>query len=646
MMPRFSKIHGLLSSALLLPLMATLSFSLSSCEEVGYFEEEKNRYVGGEEDIETSKFVFDIQQKDDDSYYATITGCKDDAMTQYFLPNFVKYKISEEEEISVPVTTIGSNAFSYKRNLKEIRFSENIESISDNAFSNSGLTTIHFNTKVNFVDPTAFDSTTYFTKCKENIYKDVMYLSSGDNPYYFAYQLTTESLSERLAPKILDSLTTRSEITKENLSYLIEIVPGCHFIRNQFLTNFYNQLEPYFNFNEIKLVLAPSVDRIGSDAFKDLSLSEVSFKGGQKQYFDIHFGNYYSNPIYSSSTKYYFNGIREEHNFVLSQENKKLHTYALYPLLYARSLLVLNPELEVEDYSVSFRDHFNGNIYLTKGMNQEATDIISSRYDSIYEGYEESVFYRGIRYHLTKEGFVVSEVEGLHADLLIADSIYDIPVYSIAKNFSADCFSIALGKNVEEVRDKAFSFCYSLRSVHLSSALERITPESFYICANFSEITVDENNPNYSSIDGILYDKKGETLLLAPSGKKTFTAPETLKEIGRDAFYTSQVEEVTLNPGLTTIGDYAFFGCDSLKKVILPNTVTSIGEYSFYACDVLEEFYIPNSVTTIGERACAYCSKLTIYTEFPSFQPGWNATFPLGIASEIIYNYRYYEGEN
>ncbi len=72
------------------------------------------------------------------------------------------------------------------------------------------------------------------------------------------------------------------------------------------------------------------------------------------------------------------------------------------------------------------------------------------------------------------------------------------------------------------------------------------------------------------------------------------------------------LESVDIEDGanITTIGEFAFFRCKSLKSVNIPNGVTSIGYCAFYGCSSLQSIHIPNSVTTIGEDAFWNCSSL------------------------------------
>mgnify|MGYP003301999105 CR=1 FL=1 len=76
---------------------------------------------------------------------------------------------------------------------------------------------------------------------------------------------------------------------------------------------------------------------------------------------------------------------------------------------------------------------------------------------------------------------------------------------------------------------------------------------------------------------------------------------------------------------MISIGKSAFYGCDSLTSIAIPDSVTSIGESAFYDCASLTSVAIPDSVTSIGERAFYRCTLLTIYCEAISKPDGWDS---------------------
>ena len=76
----------------------------------------------------------------------------------------------------------------------------------------------------------------------------------------------------------------------------------------------------------------------------------------------------------------------------------------------------------------------------------------------------------------------------------------------------------------------------------------------------------------------------------------------------------SRVKSAVIAEGVTSIGEWAFFGCGSLTSVTIPNSVTSIGRYAFYYCTSLTSVTIPDSVTSIGWLAFNGCTSLTSVT--------------------------------
>ena len=74
------------------------------------------------------------------------------------------------------------------------------------------------------------------------------------------------------------------------------------------------------------------------------------------------------------------------------------------------------------------------------------------------------------------------------------------------------------------------------------------------------------------------------------------------------------IKTVTIEYGITSIGDYVFRGCCGMTELTLPNSVTSIGGNAFEGCSGLTELTLPNSVTSIGDGAFRGCRGLTKLT--------------------------------
>ena len=78
--------------------------------------------------------------------------------------------------------------------------------------------------------------------------------------------------------------------------------------------------------------------------------------------------------------------------------------------------------------------------------------------------------------------------------------------------------------------------------------------------------------------------------------------------------YSNSIKTCIIEPGVTSIGNYAFHSCYNLTLISIPNSISSIDNYAFYACSNLTSMTIPNTVTSIGIAAFAICEALTSFT--------------------------------
>ena len=184
--------------------------------------------------------------------------------------------------------------------------------------------------------------------------------------------------------------------------------------------------------------------------------------------------------------------------------------------------------------------------------------------------------------------------------------------------------SVTIPNGIKSIGANAFADCYNLNSIVIPNSVTHIGEEAFGLCYSLNSIYVESNNLNYSSENGVLFDKTKTTLIQYPNGKTDtyYIIPNSVITIGKNAFaWCYNLTSVTIPDSVTTIGQAAFRDCHSLQTVNY-NAIncTSMGSsYSIYSsvfgnCPVFETLNIGNNVKNIPNSAFAYCSGLNTVT--------------------------------
>lgn len=139
----------------------------------------------------------------------------------------------------------------------------------------------------------------------------------------------------------------------------------------------------------------------------------------------------------------------------------------------------------------------------------------------------------------------------------------DAQITEIGSGALADCgiTDITLPSSLQKINSESFARCQGLKKATLPTNLDWISPEAFNGCYKLTDIEIDSQNKNYSTAQGVLYDKEKNVLVLYPSG--------------------STANPVFIAPSVTKIGDYAFYDCPYITHIIIPKKVKAFGERAF-----------------------------------------------------------------
>ena len=171
--------------------------------------------------------------------------------------------------------------------------------------------------------------------------------------------------------------------------------------------------------------------------------------------------------------------------------------------------------------------------------------------------------------------------------------------------------SINIPKNVTTIEQGAFSRCSNLRNIRICDGVTSIQ-DAFSYCDNIVNVSVKISNLTAFCTDNIFHKIPGNKYLYINGQEiEELTIPSDVTSIGDYAFYgCSHIEKIIIPNSVVSIGKSAFVHCSSVNNIILSEDLLSIGYGAFMRCDSLTDLTIPNSVVQIGGCAFFSCDKL------------------------------------
>lgn len=233
---------------------------------------------------------------------------------------------------------------------------------------------------------------------------------------------------------------------------------------------------------------------------------------------------------------------------------------------------------------------------------------------------------------LNLQGFDLSN----GSDIVVPNDIDGIPV-TYVRGLTADLTSIKLPSSLIKIKDDAFNSMDTLKSLVIDRGapnLNELGERSFSGCSNIEEL--DLSNSKLTSIP--------EGAFAYCKNLKTIKLPSTITSIGDEAFYNCQsltniegldkcnlksigsaafsnckaLENLDFSKStFTNVPSKAFNGCSALAKITLPNTLTTIGGYAFYACYGIPQLDLSNTALTTLENYALYQMRETTKFSLP-----------------------------
>ncbi|MBQ7973209.1 MAG: leucine-rich repeat protein [Lachnospiraceae bacterium] len=227
--------------------------------------------------------------------------------------------------------------------------------------------------------------------------------------------------------------------------------------------------------------------------------------------------------------------------------------------------------------------------------------------------------------------------EVVYVTITIPASVKEIGEYSFTSIVNISSLLFEENSILEKVGVSAFEGCTSLAQCELTETVITIGNSAFKGCAALETFTLPAS-----------LETMGSYAFSGCEKVTSYVIPASVTEIPTYAFNeNTALEEVTFaGDNVTSIGNNAFYNCDALIEIKIPQGVETLGDFAFYGCEALEKITIPASVTSIGNDTFTGCTNAAFYVVKGSYAETWLKNKGLLPENLTAINYVLNGGEN
>ena len=415
------------------------------------------------------------------------------------------------------------------------------------------------------------------------------------------------------------------------------------------ISDFYNNMQKDCSLIVISVRIESGITGIGDNAFSGCSFRDISIPNSVTSIGDNAFLNCSSeltittpcnneyvinyaktNNIQTNiSHKYKYDSVDIDNKIVTYKcencEETKTETFteswdvsenqdnSVIAVLTTDGTLIISGNGRMKDYdSDTYLPYYNKKESIKKVIIEEGVESIgTSAFDNC-----NSLTNITIPSSVTNIGSCAFQMCKSLTSIIIPKGVTDIKIGTF--NGCDSLISVTIPESVTNIERLSFGNCNNLSNITIPKSVTNIEDFAIINCDQLQNIEVDNNNSNYCSNEGVLFNKEKTQLMVYPAKKedKEYIVPSSVTKISDSAFKScSSLANITIPGSVISIENGTFMYCSNLISVILEEGITDIQNHAFSYCDKLNNIRIPNSVTSIGENAFYnHSSELTINT--------------------------------